>query len=681
MGAPEKMELTSMDVAAEKREALKRMLGKAFPEIFSEGSIDFDELKRSLGDWVEPSKERYGLNWPGKAECMKIIQQPSSATLKPKEGESVNFDKTENLFIEGDNLETLKLLQKSYFCSIKMIYIDPPYNTGSEFIYPDKYAENLDAYLSYTGQLDGSGSAFSTNTEASGRYHSRWLNMMYSRLYLARNLLRDDGILFISINDKEAANLRLLCDQIFGEENFISQLIWNTEGNTDNQAEIKDNHEYILVYCKDIERADAAVGYVIDPNTREDSNLLKGFADNNITKNGSKNPPRIVELPSGFPCAEKELTLRGEVLDTTFFEVTGREKYISDAIWDEYNLTSMPVRLDEMQVKNYKLVRPCRIYSGYANYEKLSQFISNGLSPIHEADGETRFYLNRNGCVRYRKQRSKARNILSVVRGVGTTERQRSELKKMGVIFDYPKPVGLLEYLVQIGADAPDSIVLDFFAGSCTTAEAVMRVNEKYKGNRQFIMVQLPEPCASESEAFKAGYKNICQLGRDRIKKVSQRISGSRQSLPLDEGDIADIGFRSFQLSKSNFLQWDGDVSHFDETGAQLQLHVDNVSSESRPHDILFELLLKAGFPLTTPVEEVNLAGKIVFSIGDGALLICLESEITPSLLDAIAEANPLQVICLDEGFKGNDQLKANAVQTFKARAQAEESEIVFKTV
>ena len=681
MSQPEKMELTSMDVASGKRDELKRALGKAFPEVFSEGSIDFDQLQRVLGEWVEPTKERFGLNWPGRAECLKVIQHVSSATLNPNREDSQNFDDTKNIFIEGDNLETLKLLQKAYFGRVKMIYIDPPYNTGNEFVYPDRYAETLETYLAYTGQLDESGNVFSTNTESSGRYHSRWLNMMYSRLYLARNLLRDDGVVFISINDKEDANLRLLCDQVFGEENFLAQLVWNTEGNTDNQAEIKTNHEYVLVYAKNSELADQAIGHVIDPNTREDSNLLKGFADNNITKNGPKNPVKIVELPAGFPCSEKDIRLRGETVDDKFFEVTGREKYISDAIWDEYALSSMPVRLDEMVISDYRLTKPCRIYAGYANFDKLSQFLASGLKPLVEDDGETSFYLNRNGCVRYRKQRSKARNILSVVRGVGTTERQRSELRKMSIIFDYPKPVGLLEYLVQVGAEPPDSIVLDFFAGSCTTADAVLRLNEKDQGNRSFIMVQLPESCDEQSEAFKAGFRNISELGRDRIKKVLQRLSAHHASLPLDDDRQRDLGFRSFTLARSNFALWNPEPDDFDPSGKQLEMHVDHVAASASAEDLVYELILKAGFPLSTSIESLKISGRSVFSIEDGSLLICLDKNITTDLIDGLAEANPLQVICLDEGFKGNDQLKANAVQTFKARAQAEESEIVFRTV
>ena len=243
---PEKMSLTSMDIPEEKREALKQL----FPEVFTEDKIDFDQFKRVLGEWVEPGKERFGLTWPGKTDCMKIIQSPSVATLKPDREESVNFDETENVFIEGDNLEVLKLLQKAYFGKVKMIYIDPPYNTGGEFIYPDKYAETLDTYLAYTGQVDDEGRKFSTNSDSIGRYHSNWLSMMFPRLYLAKSLLREDGAIFISIADHEVQNLRAVCDQIFGEENFVAQLIWKSRKFPDSRSitQVSTDHEYIILY-------------------------------------------------------------------------------------------------------------------------------------------------------------------------------------------------------------------------------------------------------------------------------------------------------------------------------------------------------------------------------------------------------------------------------------------------
>lgn len=250
---PEKMDLQSMDIAAEKRGDLQRLLAEAFPDAFSEGSIDFDRLKRVLGEWVEPAKERFGLNWPGKAECMRIIQQPSGATLKPLMHESLDFEGTENLFIEGDNLEVLKLMQKAYFNKVKMIYIDPPYNTGSEFIYPDKYSETLETYLAYTGQVDDEGRKFSTSTEAAGRFHSRWLNMLYPRLYLSRNLLRDDGLIFVSIDDNEFANLRHVLNEVFGEENFVDCIVWKKRyGGGAKEKYLVSMHEYILIYAKDL---------------------------------------------------------------------------------------------------------------------------------------------------------------------------------------------------------------------------------------------------------------------------------------------------------------------------------------------------------------------------------------------------------------------------------------------
>jgi len=323
----EKMDLQSMNIVEQKREKLKEL----FPEVFTEGQkIDFERLKLTLGEAVDVGKERYGMNWPGKADCFKIIQQPSIATLTPAREESVDFDETENLFIEGDNLEVLKLLQKSYFGKIKMIEIDPPYNTGNDFIYPDNYSESLDTYLRYTGQIDNEGRKYSTNTEADGRFHSKWMNMMYPRLFLARNLLREDGVIFMHIDDHEVSNLRKLCDEIFGEANFVAEFVWNTEGHTDNQLDVKINHEYIILYVKNSN--DANLEYVIDPNTREESNLWKGFAENSITKNGPGNPPSDVILPVGFPCAVETLQIDKTQVPQDYFNEVNALKYVSRQI-------------------------------------------------------------------------------------------------------------------------------------------------------------------------------------------------------------------------------------------------------------------------------------------------------------------------------------------------------------
>jgi adenine-specific DNA-methyltransferase len=673
---PEKMPLTSLDISAEKREQLRLCIAEAFPEVLAEGKIDLEQLRRVLGEWVEPDRERFGLNWPGKAACMKAIQAPSVGTLKPCPKESVDWESTQNVYIEGDNLEVLKLLQKAYFGKIKMIYIDPPYNTGKEFIYPDKYAENLDTYLEYTGQKDGDGRKFSTNTDSSGRFHSRWLSMMYPRLYLAKNLLSKNGLIFISIDDNEVASLKLICDVIFGEENFISQMIWNTEGNTDNQLPIKVNHQSILAYCRDSELLDEAIGYVIDPNTREDSNLHKGYADNNITKNSAGNPPQIIELPIGFACQEKTLSLSKMKVDEEFFETTKKLKFIPDQIIKNYNIDTLPVRLDQMEVLDGKLIRPCRIYGGYANAEKLKNYISGGLREILESDGSIRFYLNRNGCVRYRKERSKARNILSVLRGVGTTERARGDLERKGIAFDYPKPVELLKYLVRIGAPHENDIVLDFFAGSATLGQATYEVAKEEGRRTSFILVQLPEPLAPALVAATDGLETIADVALRRLRKTV----GSTVDAPLLK--IGSTGFRTFRLAKSCFRAWDGLVRPDDsEIAAQLDLHASHLEHDATTEAILFELLLKDGFDLTVTIQKKTICDKEVFSVADGALVICLDKHLTQEVIDAMADMEPSRVICLDAGFQGNDQLKANALQTFKARARNRETAVEFRTV
>jgi adenine-specific DNA-methyltransferase len=625
---PEKMPLTSMDVATKKCEELKRCLGDTFPEVFAEGAIDFDQLKRVLGEWVDPGKERFGLTWPGKAECMKIIQSPSVATLKPVREESVNFDETENLFIEGDNLEVLKLLQKAYFGKIKMIYIDPPYNTGNEFIYPDKYAETLDTYLEYTGQKDSEGRKFSTNTDATGRYHSNWLNMMYPRLYLARNLLKEDGLIFVSIDDNEVANVKHLLNDVFGEENFIGSIIWEKIYTTKNDSSlISGCHDYVLLYAKNISACE--LGSL--PRTKE--------MDARYTNpdNDSRGPWKAIPLYADGERKNGRFVIKGP---------TGR------------SFEPPPVahwRYVEADVQ--KLIGDDRISFGKdgSAQPNLKRFLSE------LGDGV------------------KAKTIW-FHKDVGSNDTANREIKTLfdgdDKVFNFPKPTSLIRRIIQLGAKSPDAIVLDFFAGSGATAHAVMDQNVEDHTNRKFILVQLPEP------TDRPGYSTISEVAKERIRRVVRKITEEHESqLDLDGAGELNLGFKAFKLNRSNFKVWEGEAAAGADLAEQLEMHVDHVSDASTPEDILYELLLKAGFPLTTKVETVKLAGKPVFSIENGALLICLEKEITSELIDAMAEANPLQVICLDEGFEGNDQLKANAVQTFKARAQAEESEIVFKTV
>lgn len=679
---PEKFDLSSLDIAAEKRADLLRL----FPEARTEGrKIDLERLKAALGEAVDVGRERYGLVWPGKADCFKTIQAPSLGTLRPRPTESVNFDATENVIIGGDNLEVLKLLQKAYLGRVKLIYIDPPYNTGSDFIYPDNYSENLQTYLEYTGQIDATGRKFGTNTETDGRFHSKWLNMMYPRLFLARNLLRDDGLIFISVDDKEVSSLRQMMNEIFGEENFCATFVWNSEGNTDNQYKVKVKHEYIVAYYRDAEFADEAVGRVVDPNTRDDSNLWKGIADNNINKNNPENPPSIVTLPKGFPCAQEALLYPAKVVDDAFFERTREEKFISDEVRREYGiekLSGLPVKLDEMRVEDGRLAAPCRVYGGFANKNKLLQFIENGCQPILDEGAPLRFYINANAAIRYEKSNEAPRNILSVLSNFGTTEKAKTALARVGISYDYPKPVGLIEYLVKVGCAPLDGIVLDFFAGSGTTAEAVAAVNQVDGGKRTFVLIQLPEPLDEKDQAQRSAAKflrsigkpeNLTEITKERVRRTVSGLNGPvAVELPLGGNSTTDRGFRAFELASSSFRPWDAVASKTPENlGVQLSLHVSHVLDGRDEADILFEMLLKSGFPLTTPFEKKTLAGKSVFSVGGDVLLICLERKLTLELIRAMAELKPERVVCLDEGFAGNDQLKANAMQTFRTKGVA----------
>ena len=638
--APEKdkTKLVAMsdDVATRKRDTLRNFLAHSFPECLSEGRIDFETLRRVLGDWVEAGNEHFGLVWPGKAQCMRIIQQPSAATLKPDRSESVDFESTDNVFIEGDNLEVLKLLQKSYFGKIKMIYIDPPYNTGQEFIYPDKYAEALETYLAYTGQIDSEGRRFSTNTDTVGRYHSNWLNMMYPRLYLARNLLRDDGAIFISIDDHELSHLRELCDQIFGEENFKADVAWQKRyTRSNNTVDFTTVVEHLLVYAK---------------SEAFEVNLLPRTEEANARYSNPDNDPRGEWKGASFlnPASPQD---RPNLCYPLKNPNTGESVHPTTNAWRRSKEA-----FEELLADNRLYWGP----DGKASVPSAKMFLSEsrGLTP-------TNFWAHDYA---------------------GHTDEGTRDLESLipGKVFNNPKPVQLVRRMLEHACAGPGDIVLDFFAGSCVTAQATIELNLEDGGSRKFLLVQLPEPVEEDSNAAKAGFSMIAEIGRERIRRVIGKARKSSEGqLDLDQRGAADLGFKAFRLDRSNFRIWDGlDVpADADELARQLELHVDHRKSESTPDDIVHEILLKAGFPLSTKVETIKLAGSDVFSIEDGVLLICLERDITSELIDTLADANPLQVICLDEGFKGNDQLKANTVQTFKARAQAEESEIVFRTV
>lgn len=608
LAEPEHFDLRSHDAAEDKIAELLRL----FPEVRTEGGkLDFDRLKLALGEAVDVGKERYGMNWPGKADCFKTIQAPSMGTLRPCPEESVNFDTTENLIIEGDNLEVLKLLQKSYLGKIKMIYIDPPYNTGNDFIYPDNYSESLQTYLEYTGQADAEGRKFGTNTEADGRFHSKWMNMIFPRLYLARNLLRDDGIIFISIDDQEVDNLLKLCNEVFGEENHLATLIWQHSVQPKGYSgTFSVHHNFILAFQKSEDFA------LCDLDRTEEHN--KNYSNPDNDPNG---PWR-----------------------------TG----------DVRNALYRPNLIYDIDTPSGKTIKPPQ--NGWRwSKQTLASKIESG--EIVFSPDETRIIRK----IYLKNVEGRTPETILFGKDVGTTRDAASEIKDLfdgELPFDTAKPVALIKHLCSLAGVQSNDIVLDFFAGSGSTAEAILKFNAADGGMRRFALVQLPESTGRDD------FATIADITKERVRRVIKKLNGEDAGkLNLDNGEKLDHGFRVYKLDESNFTIWDAQVAH--EAKAlekQLEFHIDHIRDGREADDILYELLLKSGFPLTTPVEKQTLAGKTVYSVAGGALMICLERALTLELIRAIAERKPERVVCLDEGFAGNDQLKANAVQTFKTK-------------
>ena len=627
-----KADLKSMDIPNDRLRQLKEI----FPETFTEGlKVDLEKLKIAIGENAELGRERFGMNWPGKADCFKIIQAPSIATLIPERDESINFDTTENLFIEGDNLEVLKLLQKSYYGKIKMIYIDPPYNTGSDFIYPDNYAESLDTYLRYSGQINDQGRKYSTNVESDGRFHSKWLNMIYPRLYLTRNLLREDGVVFVSIDDNEVHNLRETMNEIFGEENFIGCFIINTTPNARDYGHIGKMHEYCFLYSKNIN--------CTETNLIEDKDRTFRYKDSvsefNVHPLYNSNEAFFKEnRPNLFYPFYLNPQKKLEELGTNFFEISLVKTKGSVEIWP-------PLSLKNKVQFVWRWGR-----------EKASAELNKEIVGYLTEDGEYRIV---------QKMRTTEKLIRSLINGVEFTSR-RGTAELEGIfgkkIFGFPKPVELIKQFVMAGSKEND-IVLDFFAGSGVTAHAVLDINNLAGSDRKFILIQLPELTE------RADFKTIADIGKERIRRVIKKIKDKKTEQLDFKGKNVDLGFKVFKLTQSNFRVWEGVVDPQKElVEKQLEMHADHVNPKSSQEDILFELLLKAGFELTTKIETVSMAGKSVYSIEGGLMLVCLERELTKEVIKAMAEKNPSRVICLDQGFSGNDQLKTNAVQIMKSK-------------
>ena len=649
----EKQELTSLDIKTEQLQKLKQI----FPEVFTEGTkIDFDKLRLTLGEDVDTSKERYGMNWHGKAECFKTIQQPSIATLIPDRNESIDFDDTQNVFIEGDNLEVLKLLQKSYLSKVKMIYIDPPYNTGKEFIYPDNFKENLETYLEYTHQVDSDGKKFSTNTDTDGRFHSKWLNMMYPRLFLAKNLLREDGVIFISIGHDEFDNLKKVCDEIFGEENFISGIVNvnNPKGRSDDRY-IATSHEYLLIYKKQEIRF---VGWKPHEKITKRFNKIDDseeiYREIDLRKTGDndrrENRPNMFYYFYYNPLTKELIPSKEKKALKNFYEIRPIKADGTDGCW-RWEINTASKNLNSLVAK---------------------EMPNRGIWGVFEKD-----FLNNK--VSVKPTSSWTDKVFNSERG---TE-QFMELGFQKEIFPKPKPIGLSQKILELvtGENKEDFIILDFFAGSATTAHAVMQLNAEDGGNRKYICVQLPEPCDQKSEAFKAGYTTIAEISKERIRRASAKIkteiemkaAKENSSLFNNENKNSDIdlGFKVFKLAPSNFKRWDNALEKQPELLQQkLFDHIEHINADAEQEAILYELLLKSGFELTTRIVQLTLAEKKVYSVADGALLICLENELTLECLKAMAELCPPLVICLDRSFTGEngDALKTNAVQIMKSK-------------
>lgn len=597
-------------------------------------AVDFDLLKQELSESiVEGPRERYHLNWPGKREALLTANAPIAKTLRPCREESVDFDTTKNLFIEGDNLDALKLLQETYLGKVKMIYIDPPYNTGKDFIYRDDFAENMDEFLTRSNQKDEIGNRLISNTESNGRIHSDWLSLMYSRLRLSRNLLDDGGVIYISINHKELANLKKITDEIFGETNMLCLFAWRTDGNFDNQAKFKYCHEYIIAYAK--QETDFLHPLVVDPNTPDDSKIFRPEIRNTIVKNGPKNPPSTVTLPSGFPASFE----KGEIS-------------VRNDAWPHF--------LKNAQIENHRLIASTKVYSGWSSKELLLDFINNNCKEVKDLKGQpTRFEIIQTGAIEAIKLRGQPSHVISMLTGFGGPQRATAEIQEVGVIFDdYPKPLDLIKYFIKMNR-GDDFLVLDFFAGSATTAHAVMKINADDGGKRKFIMVQLPEPCNEKSEAFKAGYKTIAEISKKRIRRAGKKILEGE----CHEGWDKDIGFRVLKVDSSNMA----DVYYTPDTieQSQLELFTDNIKPDRKPEDLLFQVLLDWGVDLSLPIREETIQGKIVFFVDENALVACFDTGVNEELVKDLAGFKPLRVVFRDNGF-ASDAAKINVEQIFK---------------
>ncbi|MBW8041786.1 MAG: site-specific DNA-methyltransferase [Planctomycetes bacterium] len=630
-------------------------LKEIFPQIVKDGRIDFETLKKLLGDEFDVDNERYGLNWAGKTDCFRHIKETTTATLKPCRKESIDFDNTENIFIEGDNLEVLKVLQKNYYGKIKMIYIDPPYNTGNDsFIYPDRFKEEKEDYQQRAGIKDYEGflikdGFWRKNSKDSGHFHSNWLSMMYTRLFIAKNLLSPDGIMLASIDENEAFHLRLLLDDIFGPKSYAGEFVWNTR-HSQQQGLIASYHEYVLVYTK-MEKN-------LYPNfSNPDGGIIIAGALKRISKG---NPSSDFDFPNGIRCEAKDGT-----------RFSGK--------WGE--IETVELINGKFIVEDGKTKYPITLRSGWTQRDQMEAYFSNS-GPVYDTKGQLveEFFFTSTGKLKCIKNKSKI-TPSSILDGFGTVSKSTKELTKLmgGEFFERPKPVNLLAYLIGLCTD-PNDTVFDFFAGSCTTAHAVYVINNETKSNRRFICVQLPEPCDRENQtgknAIKAGFKTISDIGKERIRRSAKKIKKEYEGkLDFDKNKL-DLGFKVFKLDHSNFKQWRENIKTAGELKEQIKMFVDNTKKGSASEDMLYETVLKnSRFDLNVKADKKTFESIDYYSLADGDEIVCLADKITKKLVDRILKEKPEKFTCLDIAFKGNDQLKTNTA------LQMEAEKIEFKII
>ncbi|WP_079710197.1 site-specific DNA-methyltransferase [Paraliobacillus ryukyuensis] len=620
----EKLDGKTFDVINDNIEKLKEI----FPEVVTEGKIDFEKLQQALGENVEKFKERYDFTWHGKSKAIQLAQKQTTGTLRPYKKESINWGSTGNLYIEGDNLEVLRVLQNSYRNKIKMIYIDPPYNTGRDFVYKDDFYDNVKNYKERLKEH------MKSNAQTNGRFHTEWLNMIYPRLKIAKNLLTNDGVIFISIDDNEVYNLKKILDEIYGEQNHVATIanIANPKGRSDSKF-IATGHEYILIYAKNINLLNFG-GFELDEK------ITRRY--NKIDEGGRKY--RETDLKKGG-FGDKREDRPAMFYYFIFDEKTG--EFYPSRTEVEGKISIKPIRADGTDG---------RWRWGFENAEKNIDKLLVRWMPAKKQWGVfEKDYLDKRDNARAPSYWSF--KDVNNERGVETFTNYGFTRET----FNNPKPVGTLKRVLQLGTESTNGdYVLDFFSGSASMAEAVMEKNAEDDGNRKFIMVQLPEMLDENSDGYKEGYKTICDIGKERIYHAGEKIL--KENKHKNGIEQLDVGFKVFKLDESNLHKWNSNKTEIEQNLLEL---VDSLKEGRTNEDVVYEILLKYGVDLTVPIDQKEIAGNTIFDVGMGYLIICLEKELELNVIEEIAKKKPTRVVFYDEGFK-DDTVRTNAQQILK---------------